>query len=136
MNRTAAERLIQECWDEVPLRDENDVTAIRSMTPASNGIARGEVSKFDWNIQALKYFIHPSYHCWRWELSTMQLHISTNSDTSSTVATQQVVCGLLGSCKAVPTQVWKGFGIWRANTILLGGLPMEVQRWVPTVTVP
>ncbi|KAL3932873.1 MAG: hypothetical protein SGBAC_010647 [Bacillariaceae sp.] len=56
LNRTAAERLIQECWDEIPLGDpENDVTAIRSMTPASNGIARGEVSKFDWNIDALKY---------------------------------------------------------------------------------
>ncbi|CAJ1928195.1 unnamed protein product [Cylindrotheca closterium] len=56
LNRTASERLIQECWDEIPLGDpENDVTAIRSMTPASNGIARGEVSKFDWNIDALKY---------------------------------------------------------------------------------
>mmetsp|Transcript_34656 Transcript_34656/g.84047 ORF Transcript_34656/g.84047 Transcript_34656/m.84047 type:complete len:2407 (-) Transcript_34656:44-7264(-) len=56
LNRTAAERLIQECWDEIPLGDpENDVTAIRPMTPASNGIARGEVSKFDWNIDALKY---------------------------------------------------------------------------------
>lgn len=56
LNRTAADRLFEECWEEVPLPDpENDVMAIRPMTPASNGIARGEISKFDWNIMVLSF---------------------------------------------------------------------------------
>eukprot|EP00980_Cylindrotheca_fusiformis_P010540 scaffold2334_cov118-Cylindrotheca_fusiformis.AAC.12 len=56
MNRTASNRLFEDCWEEMPLADpENDVVAIRPMTPASNGIARGEISKFDWNMAVLKF---------------------------------------------------------------------------------
>ncbi|CAJ1947257.1 unnamed protein product [Cylindrotheca closterium] len=44
----------QGCWVEVPLVDqENDVMAIRAMSPASRGVARGEISKFDWGVKSL-----------------------------------------------------------------------------------
>eukprot|EP00980_Cylindrotheca_fusiformis_P017935 scaffold5696_cov111-Cylindrotheca_fusiformis.AAC.1 len=55
-NRTVADRLYQGCWDEFPQEDpENDVMGVRSMSPASTGVARGSISKLDWNIRVLLY---------------------------------------------------------------------------------
>ncbi|KAL3938354.1 MAG: hypothetical protein SGBAC_006720 [Bacillariaceae sp.] len=48
--------LFKGCWHNV-LRDdpENDVVAIRSMTPASFGLAKGTISSFDWGIKSLLF---------------------------------------------------------------------------------
>eukprot|EP00980_Cylindrotheca_fusiformis_P028882 scaffold22666_cov142-Cylindrotheca_fusiformis.AAC.1 len=55
-NRTDVDRLYEGCWDEVKQQDPvNDVLAIRTMSPASSGVARGEISSFDWNIKVLLY---------------------------------------------------------------------------------
>jgi hypothetical protein len=55
-NRTDADILHHDCWETIPVADpESDVMAIRPMTPASMGIAKGEVSKFDMSIQALGF---------------------------------------------------------------------------------
>mmetsp|Transcript_44833 Transcript_44833/g.108343 ORF Transcript_44833/g.108343 Transcript_44833/m.108343 type:complete len:1821 (+) Transcript_44833:907-6369(+) len=53
-NHTLSGYAHKACWVEVPVADpENDVMAIRAMSPASRGVARGEISKFDWGIKAL-----------------------------------------------------------------------------------
>jgi hypothetical protein len=55
-NRTLEERLTQGCWETVPQDNPiTDVMAIRAMSPASSGVAKGEISKFDWNIRVLTF---------------------------------------------------------------------------------
>ncbi|CAJ1963994.1 unnamed protein product [Cylindrotheca closterium] len=48
--------LFKGCWVNVQRQDpENDVVAIRSMTPASSGLAKGTISSFDWSIKSLLF---------------------------------------------------------------------------------
>ncbi|CAJ1947753.1 unnamed protein product [Cylindrotheca closterium] len=55
-NRTADTLLFEGCWDEAELDDpEHDFMALRTMSPVSSGVARGEISKFDWGVQALLF---------------------------------------------------------------------------------
>mmetsp|Transcript_2036 Transcript_2036/g.4590 ORF Transcript_2036/g.4590 Transcript_2036/m.4590 type:complete len:2326 (+) Transcript_2036:22-6999(+) len=96
--------LFKGCWDSVQRQDpENDVVAIRSMTPASFGLAKGTISSFDWGIKSLLFdksawsLLDPYFSIRPAEVKDLRKHLvdnqeQVNADNERSKCTHERTC--------------------------------------------